>query len=356
MRKLLEIIKELNHNAENILITGLEGELLGKKLLISNGEIIFKDCDDISQDDLLQLVNEIKESEKDQKIETKAGKFFRERIGSEKKLVICGGGHVSIPVIKIAKMTGFHVTVIEDRILFANNARNAGADAVICEEFGKALDTIEGDLDTYFVIVTRGHRYDIVCLEKILTKASAYVGMIGSKVRVRGVKERVYETLCKHPKFKDGGEERLREAITHLYSPIGLDIKAETPEEIGVAIMAEIIRVKNEKYQSSGYTKEILKGALSEEAKDMGKVMATIIARKGSAPRGVGTKMLVLQDGTCIGTIGGGCAEADIRQKAILLMNEETPEQYLVDMTGREAEEDGMVCGGTIEVLLEPWR
>ena len=77
--------------------------------------------------------------------------------------------------------------------------------------------------------------------------------------------------------------------------------------------------------------------------------------RKGSAPRDVGTKMLVLEDGSCIGTIGGGCVEADVTRKCRELLLEDSfrAEVIRVDLTAEEAEEEGMVCGGVLEVLLE---
>ena len=86
-----------------------------------------------------------------------------------------------------------------------------------------------------------------------------------------------------------------------------------------------------------------------------GKVLVTIIDRKGSAPRKIGTKMLILPDGQCVGTIGGGCAEAEIYRKALqkIRMGDQEPERCRVDMTGAEAEDEGMVCGGVIDVLLE---
>ena len=85
------------------------------------------------------------------------------------------------------------------------------------------------------------------------------------------------------------------------------------------------------------------------------KVMTTIITRKGSAPQGIGVKMLVLSDGNCIGTIGGGCMESAILQKALLLLRRggQTARICQADLTGDDAEDEGMVCGGKVEVLLE---
>lgn len=146
-----------------------------------------------------------------------------------------------------------------------------------------------------------------------------------------------------------------QEVIGEIKSPIGLNIGAETPEEIGVAIMAEIIEVKNQNKRVCGYPEDLLE-AILDIVHPGKKMLATIITRKGSAPRNVGSKMLILEDGRCVGTIGGGCMEAEVLRKARVMMHENNTglKTEYVDMTGDDAEEEGMVCGGTIEVLLEP--
>ena len=85
------------------------------------------------------------------------------------------------------------------------------------------------------------------------------------------------------------------------------------------------------------------------------KVLATIISRKGSAPRSVGTKMLIRADGTTVDTIGGGCIESEVIRKALLMTRAEDEKFRLctVDMTADAAEDEGMVCGGVVEVMLE---
>src|SRR5699024_5240603 len=84
-------------------------------------------------------------------------RIYRERIGRTPKMIICGAGHVSMPIIRMGKMLGFMVTVIEDRPKFADHARAAGADQVLCEPFADGLSKIRGDSDSWFIIVTRGH-------------------------------------------------------------------------------------------------------------------------------------------------------------------------------------------------------
>lgn len=277
-------------------------------------------------------------------------RVFRERIGRAPKLIICGAGHVSIPMILMGRMLGFTVTVIEDRPKFADNARAAGADRVICEPFASGLAKITGDLDSWFIIVTRGHRYDRECLESILGKKYAYVGMMGSRRRVAIVKEQLEEAGIS------------RGALEGVHTPIGLKIGAETPEEIAVSVMAEIIEVKSKRNRedgaaAGGYSKEMLAAILENEPKSgpRKKVLATIVSRKGSAPRSAGTKMLIFEDGSTVDTIGGGCAESEIMQKARLMMQAGEPafEICRVDMTAAAAEDEGMVCGGALEVMLE---
>lgn len=269
---------------------------------------------------------------------------FRERISRAPKLVICGAGHVSMPIIRMGKMLGFTVTVLEDRPKFADNARAAGADTVVCETFGQGLAQVRGDSDTWFVIVTRGHRYDMECLQAVLQKSYAYVGMMGSRRRVAIVKEQLAQ------KGVD------RDVLERVHTPIGLKIGAETPEEIAVSIMAEIIQVKNSREHGGGYSRELLEALAGTVREEAGKsVLATIISRKGSAPRGVGTKMLIREDGSTVDTIGGGCIESEIIQKALLMMRLDEPGFQIcrVDMTADAAEDEGMVCGGVVEVMLE---
>ncbi len=322
MKEFYEILRNLPSDYENMAMTVIEGEALGEKVILSRDNLIYE-----SKEGLFSSREGLK--------------FYSERIQGDKKLVICGGGHISIPLITMGKLLGFHVTVIEDRVLYADNARRARADRVICDSFQKALEGIEGDCNSYFIIVTRGHRHDQVCLEEIIKKNNGYIGMIGSKLRVKKVKE---ELVAKGI---------AKEALDKVYSPIGLKIGAETPEEIAVAIMAEIIQVSKSIREAGGYSKEILSAILDEDGEN--KILATIIRRKGSAPRGVGAKMLIYKDGRILGTIGGGCVEGDITIKARfqLLDGDKAPKIYKVDMTGTDAEEEGMVCGGTVDILLE---
>lgn len=336
-----KLLQEMDKAKENIVLTMLTGENIGDKLLLSNKEKVYTTNNNLDWDNIIALIPENKKS---QVVSYNNERVYIEFIRRSFKVVVCGAGHISMPIINMCKMLDLPVTVIDDRLTFANNAIKEGADKVICEPFDDALSKIEGDSGTFFIIVTRGHRYDQECLKNIIQKDNAYIGMIGSKVRVRKVLDYLEE---------EGIE---REKLDKVYTPIGLKIGAETPAEIAVAIMAQIIEVKNKEIITSSYTDEILDAAINETYKDIPKALITIVSRKGSAPRDVGTKMVVLKDGTMIGTIGGGCVEADIRQTAFSCMDNEAFKLVRVDMTGVEAEDDGMVCGGIIELFVDPMK
>ena len=264
---------------------------------------------------------------------------FIETVGRPAELVICGGGHVSEAVTKIARLTGYHVTVFEDRPLFADRARKAGANIVLCDSFENNLTKTAGGDNIYYLILTRGHRFDLLCLRDLLKKPYAYIGMISSRGRAATAKNALIE------------EGYPREALESLHAPIGLKIGAETPAEIAVSIMAEIIECHSRVRAGSGFSKEILKGL----DRPGGKVLATIIERHGSAPRERGTKMLIHEDGSTSGTIGGGCAEAGLITlgRQMLAGLSERTRIETIDMSVSNAEDDGMVCGGRIKVFLE---
>ena len=320
----------------------LDGESAGEKLLLADGELVWSSGEGF----LYSHLDSLKEASETGVQEIAGKQVYFDCVSSQKKLVICGAGHVSMPIIALGKMLGFRVTVLEDRPSFADNARRAGADEVICENFVNGLSHAEGGTDSYFVVVTRGHRYDEICLGEILKKKYAYVGMMGSRARSAIVKRNLVE--LGFPK----------EQVEAVHTPIGLDISAESPEEIAVSIMGEIIAHKNSRKRSFGYPDEFLDELLKLEEEGTDAVLCTIVRRRGSAPREVGTKMIVRTDGQMIGTIGGGCMEAAVRTRALHMLRsgETQPQICNVNMTAADAEDEGMVCGGNIDVWLEVLR
>ena len=147
-------------------------------------------------------------------------------------LLIIGSGHVGKALATIGDMCGFSVEVIDDRPEFANAERFPEADRITCGRFDEVLDGYPIDANTYVACVTRGHKHDETSLRLVAPTEAAYVGMIGSKRRVGAVLQHLIE---------DGIDPR---AVERVHTPIGLEIGAETPEEIAVSIMAEIIRAR----------------------------------------------------------------------------------------------------------------
>jgi xanthine dehydrogenase accessory factor len=164
-------------------------------------------------------------------------KLFVEVEAQPPHLIIVGAGHIAAPLAAIAKINDFAVTVLDDRPQYANRTRFPTADQVIAGPFRAELQGLRGgrttfDNHTYLVLVTRGHQYDIEALLEVLDDPVAYIGMIGSQRRIRAV----FELLEKEQGIPASKFDR-------IYAPIGLDIGAQTPAEIAVCIMAEIINV-----------------------------------------------------------------------------------------------------------------
>ena len=337
-RQFYEVINETDFNSETRLITVADGDYAGEKALISANGITWQS----DEKGFISLHENILGSIHSNGLFTIDGtRVFAELLGREKHIVVCGAGHVSMPIISIGKMIGCKVTVIDDRLTFVNNAIAQGADEVLFRDFEEALKDIPGDDDTYFVLVTRGHRYDRDCLRFALQKPHAYIGMMGSRRRVGLI-------------MKDLEEEGFdRELLKSVYTPIGLDIGAETPEEIAVAVMAQIIAVSNRKRRIGGFPQDVMTALLEKDRPDV--AMATIISRKGSAPRSVGTRMVIRRTGDSVGTIGGGCIEGTVISKGRRMLIDENHRPVImeVDITKDTAEDEGMVCGGKIQVMLE---
>ncbi len=149
------------------------------------------------------------------------------------RLIIVGAGHIAVPLVQFAKRMDFHVIVIDDRIQYANRDRFPDADEVRVGDMAEGLVAMSITPWTYIILITRGHKYDEPCLREIIKSPAKYVGMIGSKRRVKA---------CFH-RFREE-EKMAEEVIARVYAPIGLDINAETPEEIALAILAEVIKVR----------------------------------------------------------------------------------------------------------------
>ncbi len=157
---------------------------------------------------------------------------FHEVLEPQPELLIIGAGHIAVPLARFGKMVGFEVAVLDDREKYANVERFPDADRVIAADFGETLASWPITPATYVVIITRAHTYDEEALRIILDRESAYIGMIGSRRRVQVV----LRTLA--------NEGYDRDRLAQVRAPIGLDIGAETPDEIALAIIAEVVAAR----------------------------------------------------------------------------------------------------------------
>lgn len=158
--------------------------------------------------------------------------IFLEPILPPETLYLCGAGHISQTTALIGKMLGFRVVVIDPRPEFNNIDRFPDADSLIVEDYAIAIPKLDIDENSYIIIYTPGHILDEQCLYFATGTKAKYIGMIGSKKKVKEIKERLLQ--------KGVSQQQL----DRVYAPIGLEIGAETPEEIAISILAEIIKVK----------------------------------------------------------------------------------------------------------------
>lgn len=259
--------------------------------------------------------------------------FFVEIYVKNPQLIILGGGHVSQPVAKIGKMLGFHVTVMDDREEFVTKERFPDADRLIQSTYEEIPEKIPVYENAYYVIVTRGHLGDSASARQILKRPYVYLGMIGSRNKVKLTREKL---------LREGFTE---DQLNTIHAPIGLPIGGHMPAEIAVSITAEIVQEKN-KYNVS-YIDEAVEKAVWEKEKG---VMITIISKRGSSPRGTGSKMFLDREGRSHGSIGGGNVEFQALKYAPKAQHGEIKSYNLSNQGGANL---GMICGGEVEVLYE---
>lgn len=278
------------------------------------------------------------------------GLRVREPVLPQERLIVLGGGHIALPVCQFGAGCGFTVCVVDDRPDFANHSRFPEAAEVICDSFENGIRRLAVTPFDYVVVITRGHRHDADCLRALLPGVMpAYLGMIGSRRRTKGLLEMLRE---------EGFDP---ERLARICTPIGLDIGAVTPGEIAVSILSEVIAYKRlPEHGDPGRTcndSDVELSTLRYLAENREpKAVVTVIETKGSTPRGAGAKMAVSPLGQVTGSIGGGCSEAAVIQDALRIIGTGRYKLVDIDLTGEVAESDGMVCGGTMRVLVEDYR
>jgi xanthine dehydrogenase accessory factor len=229
-------------------IEAAEGEasapLVGRKTLVDERgvqhlAIGVAELDEAIVDQALEALGESRPRSAELELASGKVRIYVELVCDPPELVVVGAGHVGAAVARIGSHAGFSITVVDDRASFANPARLPEAHHIVLDHPPAALAALPARRDRHVVVVTRGHRLDAECLRVGLGMELAYLGMIGSRRRVR----RIFEQLA--------GEGFAPEALARVHAPIGFDIGAETPAEIAVAILAEVIDARR-RGRSSG--------------------------------------------------------------------------------------------------------
>lgn len=157
---------------------------------------------------------------------------FVDVLAAPPELVIAGAGHIARPLCRMAALCGYRVTIVDDRPEYADPVYFPDAAEVICRSFTDTFRELDAGPRTHVVLVTRGHKHDEECLRELIGKSPAYIGMIGSRRRTKAV-------------FTELEAEGVDPAwLDRVHAPIGVDIAAETPEEIAVSILGELISLR----------------------------------------------------------------------------------------------------------------
>ena len=266
---------------------------------------------------------------------------------SPERLILLGGGHIAQPLCRYGADLGFLVTVVDDRLTFANRALFPDAAEVICDSFSNAIRKLRISENDYVAVITRGHRYDADCLRELLPGTfPRYLGMIGSKRRVIALLQLLED------------EGFARRDLDRIHAPIGVAINALTVKEIAVSIIAELIQCRRADVDrrssetllvSEDIDLPLLEFLTRDEAP---KALLIVYDTGGSTPVKSGAMMAVDKNNRAVGTIGGGCSENAVLKDARRLIGTGEVRCVTIDMSNDVAEEEGMVCGGSMKVLI----
>jgi len=253
--------------------------------------------------------------------------LFIEPIFPIPELIIAGAGHIGQAVSHLSSLLGFEVTVIDDRPEFCNMDKCPDADHLIVENIAKAVQEIPKTPDTYIVIVTRGHQYDSDVLRQCIDSDAAYIGMIGSKRKIRLMRGKFIDEGWSTPSQFD-----------HIHAPIGIEIGSKTVQEIAVSICAQLVLVRNQK-TGSGHKQVI---------------SAVILAAGESRRMGEPKLLLPFAEKTIIETVIQTVMRSDIKHIIVVLGSEKDKirnkiSDYPVIITENQEYQKGMLssiqCG-----------
>ncbi|MBG0766104.1 MAG: XdhC family protein [Spirochaetaceae bacterium] len=264
--------------------------------------------------------------------------YLTERLATDVHLVIFGGGHIALDLYHLAVDLALQVTIVDDRPDFCNQERFPKA-TCLCAPFEEVLGTQQSWIRPYFIITTRGHAYDRLCLKKTLRLPHAYIGMIGSKKKVANT-------------FDALREEHYSEAeLATVKAPIGLDIGAVTSSEIALSILAQVIS----EYRKNEQAVRLDERILAKQATGESHILVRVVEKHGSAPCEVGFQLALFADRTLMGTVGGGAIEARaIKEAQRMLMDAQMNDHVVTyDLSNEHAGNIGMICGGVATLLFQ---
>ena len=275
------------------------------------------------------------------------GTAYLRNLRPKERLLLLGGGHVCQPLCQFAAELDFSVTVADDRASFVNSARFPQAEGLLCDSFPAAIQRFDVTENDYVAVITRGHRWDADCLRAILPGPfPKYLGMIGSRRRTTGLLAMLEE------------EGFSRALLDRIHTPIGLDIGALTTKEIGISILAELIacrrsdtkrRSKSSVLVAEDIDLNLLRFLADPQRK---KALLLVYETSGSTPVKSGAFMAVDEAFQMAGTIGGGCSENAVLRDAYRIIGTGEQRCISIDMSNDVAEEEGMVCGGSMKVWI----
>lgn len=269
-----------------------------------------------------------------------SGTVLEERLATDVELVICGGGHVALELATMALRLGYRTTVIDEREEYCNSDRFPGA-VCLCAPFEQVLSRKQEWIRPYFVITTRGHKFDRLCLSQILKLPHRYIGMIGSRAKVA----QTFDALV-----AEGFDRTLLQEVN---APIGLPLGGVTAAEIAVSILAQIIQVSRQRQGTIQLERTMLSKLAGLEEKF---VLARVLEKHGSAPCDQGFQIAVFEDGRTLGTVGGGAVEARVIEQSLAMLLHKGHDRILgYDLSNTDAAKLGMICGGSVTVLFQRW-
>ena len=257
-----------------------------------------------------------------------------ERIVAEPHLVLFGCGHVGKALYDLAVLQDMRITVLDSREGLLTEQRLPKAERILGEYDDLLSREYQSFIAPYYCIFTHGHLNDEACLLYCLRHPHSYIGMIGSKRKIEHCMSILRENCVTD------------DMLSKLHTPIGLPINAVTPQEIAIAIMAQIISV----FRADKNAITIDASLVANASENRG-IMARIVHKEGSSPRSVGSMMFITESGL-YGTVGGGAVELKVIEKARQMLKKN--KRLLVENYSLTIKEPlSMTCGGENTILYK---